>query len=284
VRRHFGSGAFIGVGEPCQSVPDLHRSASEAMFAMELCVHREQPLGFYGDEPNQKPGGATTEPAARLASRLLELFGRAEPELLDVSRLDYVRAVVQESSGRASVMRVHLEHCLFALLSLVEKSAQLDAKSVTELEARLRENLATSLTTVELITVFRQWWDALLKLSREPYAEARKLRLERAQAFIADNCSEQLSLGQVARRAGFSRNYFSRIFKETFGKGFERYLTEQRLLLAERLLRKSALPIGRVSSESGFASPAHFSAAFRRSRGVSPQEFRRRNNVKQRDS
>jgi AraC-like DNA-binding protein len=278
VRRQLGSDAFIGIGEPAARVPDLHRSAREAVFAVELCVHREQPLCFYSDEEAKisarNPQG---EPAARLASGLLELFGRAEPALLDVSRMDYVRAVLGEAAGRASVMRVHFEHALFALLGLVEKSAQLDEKSVTELAARLSEGLAASLTTVELITVFRQWWDSLLKLMSEPYAEARRLRLERAQKFIADNCSEALSLGQVARHAGFSRNYFSRIFKQTFGKGFEHYLTEQRLLLAERLLRGSALPIGRISGEAGFVSAAHFSAAFRRSRGVSPLAYRRAN-------
>jgi len=275
VRRHFGSGAFIGIGEPCQRVPELHRSAREAVFAVELAVHREQPLCFYADEIAAKSAGnGDGEPVARLASRLLELFGRAEPARLDVSRMDYVRSVVQEASGRASVMRVHFEHSLFALLALVERQAQLDTKSSRELEQRLSEALATSLTTVELLTVFRQWWGQLLKMSTEPYAEARQLRLERARSFIQDNCKDPLRLAQVARRAGLSRNYFSRVFKQTFGKGFEQYLTEQRLRLAERLLRTSALPVGRISSEVGFSGAAHFSAAFRRAHGRSPLAYR----------
>jgi len=275
VRRHFGSGAFIGIGEPCQRVPELHRSAREAVFAVELAVHREQPLCFYAEEiASQSATNAENEPVARLGSRLLELFGRADPARLEVSRMDYVRSVVQDASGRASVMRVHFEHSLFPLLALVEKQAQLDQKSLRELEQRLSEALATSLTTVELLTVFRQWWGVLLKMSSEPYAEARRLRLERARSFIQDNCREPLSLGQVARRAGLSRNYFSRVFKQTFGKGFEQYLTEQRLLVAERLLRTSALPVGRISSDVGFSSPAHFSAAFRRSHGCSPLAYR----------
>lgn len=281
VRRHFGSAAFIGIGEAAERVPDLHRSAREAVFAVELCVHREQPLCFYADEVEKRPEkGVQGEPAARLSGRLLELFGRAEPALLDVSRMDYVRAVLQESGGRASAMRVHFEHSLFALLALVEKRAQLEPKPLAELESKLSESLDTSLTTVELITMFRQWWDTLLRLESEPYAEARKLRLERARSFIADNCREPLTLAQVARHAGFSRPYFSRVFKQTFGKGFERYLTEERLALAERLLRTSALPVGRISSEAGFVSPAHFSAAFRRSRGVSPLAYRRANRRK----
>ncbi|MES1186661.1 MAG: helix-turn-helix domain-containing protein [Myxococcales bacterium] len=275
VRRHFGSGAFIGIGEPCQRVPELHRSAREAVFAVELAVHREQPLCFYAEEIAAKSAtNAENEPVARLGSRLLELFGRADPARLEVSRMDYVRSVVQDASGRASVMRVHFEHSLFPLLALVEKQAQLDQKSLQELEQRLSEALATSLTTVELLTVFRQWWGVLLKMSSEPYAEARRLRLERARSFIQENCREPLTLGQVARRAGLSRNYFSRVFKQTFGKGFEQYLTEQRLLVAERLLRTSALPVGRISSDVGFSSPAHFSAAFRRSHGCSPLAYR----------
>lgn len=274
VAQKFGSSAFIGVGEASSRVPELHRSVQEAVFAVELAVHRESPLCFYADEVGKRAAQSTGEPAARVASRLLSLFGRAEPAVLEVSRMDYLRAVLAEAAGRASVMRVHFEHSLFALLTVAERQAQLDQKSVRELEARLTAALAGSVTTIELITAFRQVWDQLLVIAHEPYAQARQLRLERARGYIHDNCHEPLSLAQVARHAGFSPSYFSRIFKQTFGKGFEHYLTEQRVLLAERLLRKSSLSIGRVGSEAGFASAAHFSAAFRRSRGVSPLVYR----------
>lgn len=275
VKQTLGTDSFVGIGEPAARAPDLHRSAREAVFAVELCVHREQPLCFYADASAARPtGGVQSEPAARLFSRLVELFGRAEPAVLEVSRMDYVHAVLDEAAGRASVMRVHFEHALFALLARVERSAELDPKTAAELTGRLGEALSVSLTTIELITAFRQWWDTLAKLSREPYAEARRLRLERAQRFITDNCREPLRLAEVARHAGLSRSYFSRTFKQTFGKGFEQYLTEQRLLLAERLLRSSALSIGRIGGEAGFASAAHFAAAFRKSRGMSPKAYR----------
>jgi AraC-like DNA-binding protein len=275
VKQKLGTGTYIGISEPAERTPDLPRSAREAVFAVELCVHREQPLCFYADQVTKVSASGQAQPAARLVSRLLELFGRAEPAVLEVSRMDYVHAVLEESAGRASVMRVHFEHALFGLLSLAQRSAQLDDKTAFELASQLGESLNTSLTTIELITVFRQWWGDLLKLTHEPYAEARRLRLERAQRFIAENCREPLSLARVARHAGLSRSYFSRIFKQTFGKGFEQYLTEQRLLRAERLLRSSALSISHIGGEAGFVSPAHFSATFRRLRGVSPGAYRR---------
>src|SRR4051812_29198242 len=58
VRRRFGLGAFIGIGEPCQRVPGLHRSAREGVFAVELGVHREQPLCFYADEASKTSSGS----------------------------------------------------------------------------------------------------------------------------------------------------------------------------------------------------------------------------------
>ncbi len=281
VRRRFGTKALVGVGERSARIVDLHRAAQQAVFGMQLAVHREQPLCFYADEveaEGRTPSRAAARalPAARLGNRLLSSFGRAEPAVLDVSRMDYVRGVVQESGGRASVMRVHFEHTLFALLTQIERRAQLDSKTTQDLERRLTDSLAAALTTIELITVFRQWWDTLLRVSSAPGTEARALRLERAKTFIEDNCQAELTLAQVARHAGMSRPYFSRIFKQAFGQGFEQYLTAQRLALGERLLRTSALPIGRLSLEAGFKSPAHFSAVFRKAHGVSPLVYRRR--------
>jgi AraC-like DNA-binding protein len=273
VQRHFGGGAYVGVGEPCQRSHELHRSVREAVFAVELCVHRQQPVCFYADE--MAPASApTARSAARLVGGLLESFGSAEPALLEVARMDYVRAVLQEAAGRSSVLRVHFEHALFALLGAVTKLAPLDAKTERELETRLRSSLSASLTTVELITAFREAWDMLARLSAEPSAEARHLRLERARVFIAQHCGGPITLGQVARHAGFSRNYFSRIFKDAFQRGFEQYLTEQRLLKAERLLSSTALPVGRIASESGFASAPHFAAAFRKRHGLTPTAYR----------
>ena len=52
------------------------------------------------------------------------------------------------------------------------------------------------------------------------------------------------------------------------------YLSEQRLLKAERLLSSTALPVGRIASECGFASAAHFAAAFRKRHRMTPSAYR----------
>jgi AraC-like DNA-binding protein len=52
------------------------------------------------------------------------------------------------------------------------------------------------------------------------------------------------------------------------------FLTELRLALAADLLLEPGATIGSVAHRVGYASPFALSAAFKRVRGVSPQEHR----------
>ncbi len=277
VRKQFATEAVIGVGNIVENVQQLHRSAEQAVYAMQLGLHRELPLLLYEDEARAEGAlGAAKQPlpAARAASQLLSLYEHGE--LLDAAHAEYVRHVVAESAGVASVMRVHFEHLLFGLLELVQRRAQLDVKALAELEERIQTSLSRALSTVELLTLFRQWFDTLLRVSSQPGTEQRELRLERAANFMRENCGRPLELSEVAKYAGFSRNYFSRLFRDAFGVGFARYLREQRLERARKLLRTSDLPVQRVAHDSGFQSVTQFCAAFKAAVGLTPQTYRSR--------
>ncbi len=277
VRKQFATEAVIGVGNVVENVQELHHSAEQAVYAMQLGLHRELPLLLYEDEAKaERALGSSTQPlpAARAASQLLALYERGER--LDAVHAEFVRHVVAESAGVANVMRVHFEHLLFGLLELVQRRAQLDAKALSELEERIADSLSISLSTVELLSVFRQWFDTLLRVSSQPGTEQRELRLERAANFMRENCGRPLELSEVAKYAGFSRNYFSRLFRDAFGVGFARYLREQRLERARKLLRTSELPVQRVAHDSGFQSVTQFCAAFKAAVGMTPQTYRAR--------
>jgi AraC-like DNA-binding protein len=277
VHRELATQAFMGAGSLVENVHQLHRSAEQAVYAMQLALHRELPLLFYEDEARAEGALGRSKqplPAARAARQLLSLYEHGE--ILDAAHAEYVRHVVAESGGVASVMRVHFEHLLFGLLELVQRRAQLDAKVLGELEERIANSLSSALTTVELLTVFRQWFDTLLRVSSQPGTEQRELRLERAANFIRENCGRSLELAEVAKYAGFSRNYFSRLFRDAFGVGFARYLREQRLERARKLLRTSDLPVQRIAHDAGFQSVTQFCAAFKSAVGLTPQTYRAR--------
>ncbi|MCK1794639.1 AraC family transcriptional regulator [Streptomyces sp. XM4193] len=84
------------------------------------------------------------------------------------------------------------------------------------------------------------------------------------------------TVASLAQRVGLSRAGFSRRFVTAVGEPPMAYLTSWRLALAADLLRQEDLPVFRVASEVGYASPFTFSTAFKRHYGVSPLGWRQR--------
>lgn len=78
----------------------------------------------------------------------------------------------------------------------------------------------------------------------------------------------------LAAEVGVSRASLARRFTELVGEPPMSYLTHWRLALAADLLREADATIGAVARQVGYGSPFALSAAFKRVRGVSPQEHR----------
>lgn len=99
-------------------------------------------------------------------------------------------------------------------------------------------------------------------------------RLQRAREFI-DSCYDRsLTLEEIASVACLSVHHFLRSFKQVFGITPYRYITQRRLEQARHLLLKTDLPISSICYDIGFESPGSFSRLFRRTVGMSPEQFR----------
>ena len=71
-----------------------------------------------------------------------------------------------------------------------------------------------------------------------------------------------------------SRAALARRFHDVVGEPPMSYLTGWRLALAADLLREPDTTIGAVARQVGYGSAFALSAAFKRVRGLSPQEYR----------
>ncbi|WP_189330890.1 AraC family transcriptional regulator [Actinoplanes ianthinogenes] len=86
---------------------------------------------------------------------------------------------------------------------------------------------------------------------------------------------EQWTVAALAAKAGVSRSALARRFTDLVGEPPMAYLTGWRLALAADLLREPDATIGAVARRVGYGSAFALSAAFKRERGQSPQEYRR---------
>ena len=103
----------------------------------------------------------------------------------------------------------------------------------------------------------------------------RETRLRRALDFVSLHGHEAISQPQVAKAAGMSTSRFRAFFKETTGWGFARYLREQRLERAAKLMRESSESIASIAHRTGFADQSHLLRWFRDKYGMPPKDYRR---------
>jgi len=99
-------------------------------------------------------------------------------------------------------------------------------------------------------------------------------RLRRVLDHIAAHMDQDLSLAELARTAGMSPHHFAVLFRQRVGTSPHRYVVEQRLEYAKRLLRDRARSVLDVALLSGFESQSHFGRVFRRLVGVTPSAYR----------
>lgn len=88
---------------------------------------------------------------------------------------------------------------------------------------------------------------------KEPEKQAATLL--RAVKYICEHCTEPLTAEGVAKRFGYSANYFSTAFNAFMGAGFPEFLNICRVIESARIRRECPeMPIYRVAEQCGFHS------------------------------
>ncbi len=97
----------------------------------------------------------------------------------------------------------------------------------------------------------------------------------RALRLLHEYPNHQWTVASLAEAVGASRAALARRFTDLVGEPPMAYLTGWRLALAADLLRDTDETIGTIARKVGYGSPFALSAAFKRVRGVSPDQHRR---------
>jgi AraC-like DNA-binding protein/CheY-like chemotaxis protein len=99
-------------------------------------------------------------------------------------------------------------------------------------------------------------------------------RLLRAINYIEDHLADPLYLDEVAAVACLSKFHFCRQFKKYLGVTPIQFILNLRVYRAAILLRCTDLPVSSVAYRVGFSDLGEFYKQFRKTNGLTPQEYR----------
>jgi len=96
-----------------------------------------------------------------------------------------------------------------------------------------------------------------------------------ALTWLREHLDEPVTVGDLAVRSAMSARTFARRFLASTGMTPLRWILRERLLLAQRLLETTSLPVDAVARRSGFGSPDNLRKHFSRTIRTTPQAYRR---------
>ena len=95
-------------------------------------------------------------------------------------------------------------------------------------------------------------------------------------AWLVEHLEQEHSVSTLAQRATMSERTFARRFAAETGSTPHKWLIQQRVLAARRLLEESDLGVEQIADRVGFNSAVVLRDHFRRTTGLSPLAYRRR--------
>jgi AraC-like DNA-binding protein len=95
-----------------------------------------------------------------------------------------------------------------------------------------------------------------------------------AMALVAERLDEPLTVGDLARRLGVSREHLTRCFTERVFATPYRWICRQKVLAACRLLKETDLTNAAIAARLGYDDVARFQRVFKRVMQLTPRRFR----------
>lgn len=99
--------------------------------------------------------------------------------------------------------------------------------------------------------------------------------LQKADRYIREHLSEDLSLKKLAQVSNLDPTYFHKLFTKAYGKTPAQRVLSRRITAAQIALEEGNLSVAEIATQCGFTSQTYFAAKFREITGRTPTEYRK---------
>jgi AraC-like DNA-binding protein len=223
-------------------------------------------------------GAVKTTPAG--LAQLLRLKGDAETLIVDLPDalvanvlaqglgMEIEDAVLTPSAGAGDPIMARL------MLSMMDEAERCPADQ----ECVDLSRLSSAALGEALAVQFVRRSVSAAHVGIRPQTQVLGLRqIRRVMDFIHARLADPLSLTDLACAAGTSRAHFARGFRSMTGYTPMAYVQKRRIEKAQALLLGTDQSVLEIALAAGFQNQSHFAVVFRRTTGLSPNQYRRGN-------
>lgn len=119
---------------------------------------------------------------------------------------------------------------------------------------------------------------AYLELLSEPgNTRLRVIDIEKikvAKELIESNLNQNFTIPQLARTVGTNEQYLKKHFKQFYGKTVFNFIVECKMHKAKQMIKERNLKISAISQQLGYKHATHFTTAFKKFFGYTPNALR----------
>lgn len=120
----------------------------------------------------------------------------------------------------------------------------------------------------EMITFYMEQVDGVKKNGE--YSSS----VQKAINYIFTHIHNPITVGDVCESVGFTKSYFSKIFKKELGTSLAEYIRYEKIKQAKNYLMYYDIPTSDIGNYLGFSTQSHFISCFKKYTGVTPRFFR----------
>ena len=109
-----------------------------------------------------------------------------------------------------------------------------------------------------------------------PEKNHQDAKIIRIQNWIEKNFSNNVSIENLAKKAGMSPRNFNRRFKSATGESAVKYLQQMRIEAAKKELENGKLSFDEISFKVGYENVSFFRRIFKQGTGLSPAAYQKK--------
>lgn len=269
----FGVKVRIAVSTICRELTEISKAYDQVCEMLTFGDSLGKTVVFYEDYQDSKEFYYFP---VTLEERLVNAVrtGNAESMHAQLSEVYQVNVLSRNISPSMMHFLVNdLQCAVFKALHSLNDRVEIEEEEIyRQLEQLNREN-DILLRFNHINSMFKYICDMVKAVNKESSSR----QLEEIEQYICDHYMDSdMGLTKISDDFGYASTYFSKLFKELFGENFATYLEKMRIEKVCELLKKG-YTMEKIAEQTGYNSVYVMRTAFKRIKGMTPNEFRKLN-------